>query len=76
MKDSGAASLFPQLADPWKQQQEAQSGWKHFALSDFEHLRRDYGVSWVVLQHTAPAELICPFTKQGVLVCRLPGPAS
>lgn len=73
-KDSGVVSLFPDLTENWERQQQAQRGWKHFQLGDFERLARQYPVSWVVLQQrSSHAGLACPYANSQVLVCRIPG---
>lgn len=70
-KDAGAVSMFPELTDEWHRQVDAASGWKHFQLQDFERLRADYGVNWIVLQQPGIAGLSCPYKNKAVLVCRL-----
>jgi hypothetical protein len=70
LKDSGAASVFPGLASEWRRQQEAQSGWREFGVEDFERLRREYGVDWVVVEHP-PVGLMCPYQNATVAVCRV-----
>lgn len=71
-KDSGAASLFPVLADEWKAMSEATTGLDHFSKQDFERLRAAYPeVSWTVVHGAAPAGLQCPFNQQGYAVCRI-----
>jgi hypothetical protein len=72
LKDSGAVSLFPELAGDWKSQVSVQNGWDHFALADFQHLADGYGVNWIVLERRqAVAGLDCPYQNQAVRVCRL-----
>jgi hypothetical protein len=71
LKDSGAVSMFPVLADEWWRQLQAQSGWSHFQLQDFRRLQAVYGVGWVVLQQPGVAGLDCPYHNQAVLVCRV-----
>jgi hypothetical protein len=71
VKDSGAVSLFPQLANDWKRQVQAQSGWAHFDRGDFEHLARLYPVTWIVTQSPGPAGLACPYHDEGLSVCRI-----
>lgn len=73
VKDSGAVSLFPQLAEDWKSQVIAQTGWRHFARSDFEKLARAYPVTWIVTSHPAPAGLVCPYSNAKLAVCRING---
>ena len=74
VKDSGAVALFPQLADQWKAQVLAQSGWQQFELADFERLARRYPVTWVVARRPSPAGLVCPYENPDLAVCRIPEP--
>ncbi len=73
VKDSGAVSLFPQLADAWKTQVEAQSGWRRFGRADFERLARSYPVTWIVTRRSATAGLDCPYSNSDLSVCRVNG---
>jgi hypothetical protein len=72
-KDSGAASLFPSIADEWKQMSDATTGLNHFNAQDFQHLKRQFAaVDWTVIHGPAPAGLACPYQQQGFAVCRIP----
>jgi hypothetical protein len=71
VKDSGAVSLFPQLASRWKNQVQAQSGWETFHLADFENLAGEYPVTWILTRSPGPEGLICPYRKLGLAVCRI-----
>jgi hypothetical protein len=71
IKDSGAVSMFPSLADTWLHQVEAAHNWKAFQTQDFQRLQRDYGVGWVVLERPAVPGLNCVYQNQAVSVCRL-----
>lgn len=71
VKDSGAVSLFPQLADRWKNQVLAQTGWQHFRLGDFQQLARGYPVTWIVASRPDPAGLVCPYENRELAVCRI-----
>ena len=71
-KDSGAASVFPELADPWKEQSAAQSDWAHVSEDRLHSLRERYGVSWVLLENPAPiSDLVCPYSNGELRVCRI-----
>ena len=77
VKDSGVVSMFPRLAETWRDQVRALDGWRDFQSEDFNRLRQDYGVTWVVLQAKGAPALPCPYQNSAVLVCRLdPGVAS
>jgi hypothetical protein len=74
VKDSGAVSLFPQLADEWKAEVTAQSGWRHFGYADFQRLASEYPVRWIVTYRPAPAGLTCPYQNRDLSVCRIGKP--
>lgn len=71
VKDSGAVTMFPALANDWLEQVSDQESWKRFGLPDFERLRQKYGVNWVVLQRPGVVGLSCPYTNAMILVCRI-----
>jgi hypothetical protein len=72
IKDSGAVSMFPPLAEEWWAQVQAQTPWRDFRAEDFIRLKEKYGVSWVVVQQPRVAGLDCPFQNHAVQVCHLP----
>jgi hypothetical protein len=72
VKDGGAVSMFPGLADRWWEQVQAQSPWKTFHQQDFVRLGEKYGVSWVVVQQPGVGGLSCPYQNTAVRVCQLP----
>ncbi len=71
VKDSGAVSMFPALAQSWSEQVQSEEGWSHFQGRDFELLRERYGVDWMVLQQPGTDGLECPYSNPTVLVCRM-----
>jgi hypothetical protein len=73
IKDSGALTMFPDLplAEHWEQQMNAQQGWDHFQAADFARLRRDWGVTWVVLDQPEVTGLACPYSNATLRVCRV-----
>ena len=71
VKDSGAVSMFPNLAEEWREQMRAQRGWKKFQFVDFQRLRTRYGVDWVVLEQPGVAGLACPYGNWRVRVCAI-----
>jgi hypothetical protein len=72
-KDSGVVSLFPGLAEEWKQMSNATYGLNHFTADDFRRLRSEYSaVSWTVVHGRAPAGMECPYQQRGYAVCQLP----
>ena len=71
VKDSGAVSLFPQLAPEWERQVLADRGLNHFVAADFRKLVRLYPVTWILMVgHGAPG-LICPYQNRDLAVCRM-----
>jgi len=71
VKDSGAVSMFPALAEKWQEQVGAQRGWKKFQLADFQKLKTRYSVDWVVLEQPGVDGLTCPYENLRVRVCTL-----
>jgi hypothetical protein len=72
IKDSGAVTMFPALAETWHEQVHAQDGWKKFQLRDFERLKAQFGVSWITLQKPGIPGLNCPYQSRTLLVCQIP----
>ncbi len=72
IKDSGAVTMFPALAETWQEQVDAQRGWKDFSRQDFEKLRDRFGVNWFVLEKMQTAGMECPHEVSELYVCRLP----
>ncbi|HEX3353413.1 MAG TPA: hypothetical protein VHS34_11370 [Terriglobales bacterium] len=71
-KDSGAASVFPELSEDWKEQSEAQSDWQHVSENRLHNLRDRYGVTWVLMENPAPlADLVCPYRNGDLRVCQI-----
>jgi hypothetical protein len=76
-KDGGVVSLFPALADEWKQMSNATYGLNHFSLAQFQILQREYPVvSWAVIHGTAPRGMTCPYERDSYSVCRMPQSAA
>jgi hypothetical protein len=72
IKDTAVAMEVPSLAPAWHEQQLAQAGWRDFQLADFERLKAQFGVDWVLVAYPQPAGLKC-FWHNGVLsVCQVP----
>jgi hypothetical protein len=71
IKDSGAVTMFPVLADTWQRQVRAQEGWTHFQVADFRRLKQEFGVNWVVLRQPGVPGMDCPYENKTVMVCRV-----
>jgi hypothetical protein len=72
VKDSGAVTMFPALAQTWQEQVNAQRGWNQFGREDFEKLRDHFGVTWFVLESPQTNAMDCPYHNAGLYVCRIP----
>ena len=71
-KDSGAASVFPELAERWKIESAAQSDWAHVSPDRLRNLQEQYGVTWVLLENPAPIDgLVCPYHNGELRVCQI-----
>lgn len=72
IKDTSVVTKVPELGPEWLRQTEATAGWKQFRLADFEHLKREFGVGWVVVEEPAPAGLACRWQNGRLSVCEIP----
>ena len=72
IKDSAVVTQVPELAEVWGRQLQAQKGWTRFQLADFERLKAEFGVGWVVVGYPAQAGLDCRWHSDAVSVCRVP----
>jgi hypothetical protein len=71
-KDAGVATEVPGLAPEWARQVSAEQGWADFRLDDFERLKREFGVDWVLVAWPQPAGLACAWHNGALAVCRIP----
>jgi hypothetical protein len=72
IKDTGVVMQVPSLAPAWYEQQLAQAGWKRFELADFERLKAQFGVDWVLVSYPQPQGLDCRWHNDTLAVCRVP----
>jgi hypothetical protein len=72
VKDNSVVEVFPQLAYQWKLEVAARKNWSSFGTGDFERLRKEFGVDWVILERPGVAGLPCPYGNNSVMVCRIP----
>jgi hypothetical protein len=77
-KDGGMAARVPRLAPRWLNEVTAQSNWQNFQPADFARLKKDFGVTWVVLPRPDPPlvsndekSMTCPYRNDHLQVCRL-----
>ena len=71
-KDASVVALFPELAWQWNLEVTDRENWKQFTLSDFERLKKKYGVAWVIVVRPGVPGLSCPYANSEVMVCRIP----
>ena len=72
VKDTAVVTQVPELAPTWDRQVEAQAGWGHFEAADFQRLKREFGVNWVVVRYPEPAGLDCRWHSRDLAVCAVP----
>jgi hypothetical protein len=75
-KDGGMASRVPRLAPRWLTEVNAQSGWQSFRAADFQRLKNEFGVTWIVLSRPNDdgqgfPGMTCPYQNRQLQVCRL-----
>ncbi|MGA8088406.1 MAG: hypothetical protein WCA10_13950 [Terracidiphilus sp.] len=70
-KDPSVVTQVPELGPAWERQTDATAGWQHFELTDFERLKKDFGVDWVIVAYPQPQGLACKWHKQNVAVCEI-----
>ncbi len=71
-KDNSVVEVFPDLAWQWKLEVETRKNWDNFQLADFERLKQNYLVSWVIVQKPGVEGLDCRYANSAVMVCRIP----
>ena len=72
IKDTAVVTQVPELGPAWEKQVNAQSGWANFQLVDFERLKTDFGVNWVLVSYPQPAGLTCQWHNDTLAVCPIP----
>jgi hypothetical protein len=72
VKDPAVATQVPDLAPIWDRQLTAQAGWNSFNIADFQRLRADFGVTWVLVSFPQPDGLNCQWHNDRLAVCQIP----
>ncbi len=81
IKDTAVVTQVPELAPVWERQTKAEgcepgpgacSAWAHFRLADFERLKTEFGVDWVLVSYPQPAGLDCRWHSRALAVCKVP----
>jgi hypothetical protein len=72
VKDAVVVTIVPELGPLWLRQVQAEKGWSHFTLSDFERLKAKFGVDWVLVSYPAPDGLACRWHNRLLSACQIP----
>ena len=72
VKDAAVVTMVPELGSTWESQVEAQEGWQHYKLADFERLKARFGVNWVLVAYTQAGGLACKWHSEQLAVCQIP----
>jgi hypothetical protein len=72
IKDTAVVTQVPELGPEWNRQVEAQRGWKNFRLADFQRLKAQFGVDWVLLSDPLPEGLACRWHNETLAACQIP----
>jgi hypothetical protein len=72
IKDTAVVTQIPKMAEVWDRQIQAQKGWTRFQLADFERLKAEFGVNWVLVAYPQPPGLACQWHNDSLTVCRIP----
>jgi hypothetical protein len=72
IKDPAVVTQIPELASRWAREVKARENWKHFQFADFERLKAEFGVDWVLKSGPAPVGLDCRWHDENLAVCKIP----
>jgi hypothetical protein len=72
VKDASVVTTVPELGPDWESQVAATEEWRNFKLGDFERLKANFGVDWVVVDYPQPVGLDCRWHNNLLAVCEIP----
>ena len=72
VKDPAVVTQITTLGGVWLEQTHAQQGWADFGVVDFERLKREFGVDWVLVRSGQAAGMDCRWSDGKLEVCRVP----
>ncbi len=72
VKDAAVVTEVPELGPVWLRQVQAQQGWRNFNFSDFERLKAEFGVDWVLVAYPQSGGLGCRWHNSLLAVCQIP----
>ena len=72
VKDAAVVTQVPELGPVWASQVAAEEGWRNFKLADFERLKTEFGVDWVLVAYPQAGGLACRWHNDALAVCQIP----
>ena len=72
VKDAAVVTQVPELGSEWARQTAAEVGWRNFRLADFERLKAEFGVDWVLASVAQTAGLDCRWHNEALAICKIP----
>jgi hypothetical protein len=72
LKDTASVTKEPALGPAWDKQVQAQAGWPAFKLADFQRLKAQFGVNWVLVNYPQTPGLLCAWHNSTLTVCQVP----
>ncbi len=72
LKDTASVTKEPSLGPAWDNQVAAQAGWPSYKLADFERLKAQFGVNWVLVNYPQTPGLSCAWHNSTLSVCQVP----
>jgi hypothetical protein len=72
VKDTVVVTQVPELAPVWARQVAAEEGWSNFKRADFERLKAEFGVDWVLAATPQTGGLACRWHDDSLAVCQIP----
>ncbi len=81
IKDTASVTKSPELGPEWAREVQAEScelgsrrcpGWSRFQVADFERLKAEFGVNWVLVSYPPPNGLTCRWHNDTLSVCQIP----
>jgi len=65
-------AVFPELSWQWKLETSDRQKWPQFQLEDFRRLKKNYGVTRVIVSKGKSVGLPCAYENSAVMVCEIP----
>jgi hypothetical protein len=72
LKDTASVTKEPSLGPAWDQQVASQAGWPAYKLADFERLKTQFGVNWVLVNYPQTPGLLCAWHNSTLAACQVP----